>query len=74
MNLFNFQYVGDSPSAEIHHKGIQLEDLDSIKATDLKARIEEMIRIKISVSDELRDLESRRQKIQVSKDYFLHVI
>lgn len=42
-----------------------MEDLDSIKATDLKSRIEEMIRIKISVSDELRDLESRRQKIQV---------
>ncbi|XP_054724927.1 LOW QUALITY PROTEIN: exostosin-3-like [Uloborus diversus] len=60
------KFVGDSPTAEIHHKGIQMEDLESIKAVDLKSRIEEMIRIKISVSDELRDLESRRQKLQVS--------
>ncbi|KFM58926.1 Exostosin-3, partial [Stegodyphus mimosarum] len=41
-----------------------MEDLESIKAVDLKGRIEEMIRIKISVSDELRDLESRRQRLQ----------
>lgn len=35
-----------------------------MKAQDLKARIEEMLRIKLSVSNELRDLESKRQKLQ----------
>ncbi|XP_042902881.1 exostosin-3 [Parasteatoda tepidariorum] len=54
----------DDPVAEIHQKGMQMEDLDSIKAIDLKSRIEEMIRIKVSVSNELRELESRRQKLQ----------
>ncbi|GIY72237.1 exostosin-3 [Caerostris extrusa] len=54
----------DSPAAEIHRSGVQMEDLDSLKSVDLKSRIEEMIRIKISVSDELRDLESKRQKLQ----------
>lgn len=61
-----FKIGNDDPVAEIHQKGVQMEDLDSIKAIDLKSRIEEMIRIKVSVSNELRDLESRRQKLQVS--------
>ncbi|CAL1293424.1 unnamed protein product [Larinioides sclopetarius] len=66
--LFTHYYLskigGDSPAAEVHHGGVQMEDLDSLKSVDLKGRIEEMIRIKISVSDELRDLESKRQKLQ----------
>ncbi|GFQ71601.1 exostosin-like 3 [Trichonephila clavata] len=66
--LFTHYYLskigGDSPAAEVHRGGIQIEDLDSLKSVDLKGRIEEMIHIKISVSDELRDLESKRQKLQ----------
>lgn len=36
-----------------------------MKASDLKLRIDEMIRIKGTVSLELRELESRRQKLQL---------
>ncbi|KAG8199824.1 hypothetical protein JTE90_000912 [Oedothorax gibbosus] len=57
----------ESPGAEdgIHsRKGAQMEDEESLKVADLKGRIEELMRIKVSVSDELRDLESRRQKMQ----------
>lgn len=50
-----------------------MEDLENIKAVDLKGRIEEMIRIKVSVSDELRDLESRRQKLQVSCLFIIEI-
>ncbi|XP_063696402.1 exostosin-3 [Culicoides brevitarsis] len=40
------------------------EDFNSLKASDLKLRIDEMIRIKGTVSIELRELEARRQKLQ----------
>uniref|UniRef100_A0A336MS02 glucuronosyl-galactosyl-proteoglycan 4-alpha-N-acetylglucosaminyltransferase n=1 Tax=Culicoides sonorensis TaxID=179676 RepID=A0A336MS02_CULSO len=40
------------------------EDYNSLKAADLKLRIDEMLRIKNTVSIELRELEARRQKIQ----------
>lgn len=40
------------------------EDYNSLKAADLKLRIDEMLRIKSTVSIELRELESRRQKLQ----------
>ncbi|XP_055680775.1 exostosin-3 [Lutzomyia longipalpis] len=40
------------------------EDFSSLKAADLKLRIDEMMRIKGTVSVELRELESRRQKLQ----------
>ncbi|XP_012160815.1 exostosin-3 isoform X2 [Ceratitis capitata] len=40
------------------------EDFSSMRASDLKMRIEEMLRIKSTVSIELRELESRRQKLQ----------
>ena len=39
------------------------EDLTSVKASDLKFRIEELRRIKASVNNELRELESKRQKL-----------
>jgi len=39
------------------------DDLSSAKASELKIRIEEMLRIKISVNNELRDLEAKRQKL-----------
>lgn len=41
-----------------------LEDFSTLTAQDLKIRIEEMLRIKGSVSAELRELESKRQKLQ----------
>lgn len=41
------------------------EDVNSLKDTDLKARVEELVRIKGSVSSELRDMESKRQKLQM---------
>lgn len=52
-----------------HHRSrSQLEIFEdynlSLKAADLKLRIDEMLRIKSTVSTELRDLEARRQKLQ----------
>ncbi|XP_034250029.1 exostosin-3 [Thrips palmi] len=41
-----------------------LEDLGALKASDLRLRIQEMERIKGSVSAELRDLEAKRQGLQ----------
>lgn len=40
------------------------EDFNSMKATDLKQRIAEMLKIKTTVSTELRELEAKRQKLQ----------
>ncbi|XP_058450453.1 exostosin-3 [Malaya genurostris] len=56
-----------TPSNDIHRTRSQLEafeDISPIKAADLKLRIDEMLRIKGTVSLELRDLEARRQKLQ----------
>lgn len=55
-------------NADIYHSHSKLEAFEnftSMKATDLKARIEEMLRIKVSVSNELRDLEAKRQRLQM---------
>lgn len=46
------------------------EDFTSMKASDLKFRIEEMLRIKVSVSNELRDLEAKRQRLQLEVSGF----
>lgn len=40
------------------------DDLGSVKGRELKVRIEEMMHIKISVNNELQELESKRQKLQ----------
>ena len=51
---------------DIHQTRTRLEgfhDFTSMKAADLKARIEEMLRIKQSVSNELRDLEAKRRRL-----------
>lgn len=40
------------------------EDFNGLQANDLKQRIAEMIKIKTTVSTELRELESKRQKLQ----------
>ncbi|KAF4528808.1 hypothetical protein B566_EDAN017311 [Ephemera danica] len=57
----------DTSETDIHRSRLKLEafeDLSSLKASELKFRIEEMLRIKDSVSLELRDLEARRQRLQ----------
>lgn len=50
------------------------EDYTSLKASELRMRIEELLRIKGSVSTELRDLESRRQKLQADVTLYTHKI
>ncbi|CAO1401237.1 unnamed protein product [Diamesa serratosioi] len=40
------------------------EDFNSMKASELKLRIDEMDKIKSTVSTELRELEAKRQKLQ----------
>uniref|UniRef100_A0AAG5CYZ3 glucuronosyl-galactosyl-proteoglycan 4-alpha-N-acetylglucosaminyltransferase n=1 Tax=Anopheles atroparvus TaxID=41427 RepID=A0AAG5CYZ3_ANOAO len=57
----------NAPHNDIHRTRSQLdtfEEVSPLKAADLKLRIDEMLRIKGTVSLELRDLESRRQKLQ----------
>ncbi|XP_034101913.1 exostosin-3 [Drosophila albomicans] len=57
----------DIPPADVHRSRPLLdayEDFSTMRAGDLKMRIEEMLRIKSTVSVELRELESRRQKLQ----------
>ncbi|XP_018323408.2 exostosin-3 [Agrilus planipennis] len=47
------------------HSHVDLpEDLNFLSETDLKSRIDELLRIKGSVSSELRDMENKRQKLQ----------
>lgn len=41
------------------------EDLNTYTGKDLRTRIEELLRIKGSVSSELRDMENKRQKLQL---------
>ncbi|XP_049887333.1 exostosin-3 [Pectinophora gossypiella] len=48
----------------IHHTLEALGDLSTVNVADLKLRIEEMLRIKASVSTELRELEARRGRLQ----------
>lgn len=62
---------------DIHRTRSKLEafeDFTSMKASDLKSRIEEMLRIKTSVSNELRDLEAKRQRLQVEVSSFTQKI
>lgn len=47
------------------HSHVDLpEDVSSFRDGDLKTRIDELLRIKGSVSSELRDMENKRQKLQ----------
>ena len=58
--------VGNEQSESAFHSRTKLDlpdDLGSAKAAEVKLRIEEMLRIKISVNNELRDLEAKRQKL-----------
>ncbi|KAK6644670.1 hypothetical protein RUM43_000938 [Polyplax serrata] len=57
-----------SPDGDVHRTRAKLEALDdfpSLQASDLKSRIEEMLRIKGSVGTELRDIEAKRQKLHL---------
>ncbi|KNC26170.1 Exostosin-3 [Lucilia cuprina] len=57
----------DVPQLDLHRARPLLdayEDFSSMRASDLKMRIEELLRIKSTVSIELRELEARRQKLQ----------
>ncbi|KAK0080493.1 hypothetical protein PV325_013877 [Microctonus aethiopoides] len=57
----------ENQTLDIHRTRSKLEafdDFTSMKASELKSRIEEMLRIKGSVSNELRDLEAKRQRLQ----------
>lgn len=58
--------VGGEQSKSFHSRNkLDLpDDLGSVKAGEVKIRIEEMLRIKMSVNNELRDLEAKRQKLQ----------
>lgn len=58
----------DSPDKDIYRTFSTLEafeDFTPMKASQLKMRIEEMLRIKVSVNNELRDLSAKRQRLQV---------
>lgn len=58
--------VGNEQSESFHSRNkLDLpDDLGSAKASEIKVRIEEMLRIKMSVNNELKDLEAKRQKLQ----------
>lgn len=65
--VFRFQVESDAPDRDVYRTFSTLEafeDFTSMKASQLKMRIEEMLRIKISVSNELRDLGAKRQRLQ----------
>ncbi|KAG7294998.1 hypothetical protein JYU34_022594 [Plutella xylostella] len=51
-------------SSSVRHTLDALGDFTTLTAADLKMRIEEMLRIKASVSTELRELEARRGRLQ----------
>ncbi|XP_039296108.1 exostosin-3 [Nilaparvata lugens] len=79
--LFTHYYLSnverDAPMGDIHRTRSKLEtyeDFSAMKASDLRMRIEEMLRIKGSVSSELRDLESKRQRLQTAVASFTQKI
>lgn len=72
LTLVNHYYLSNlgNDCDKVSHKSrnkLDYEDLpldDSKKGLDIKLHIEELHKIKISVSNELRDLESKRQSLQ----------
>ncbi|KAF5283760.1 hypothetical protein FQA39_LY17198 [Lamprigera yunnana] len=68
--LITHYYLSTVESNSIHithsaHSHVDLpENLNYLSDMDLKSRIEELYRIKGSVSSELREMESKRQKLQ----------
>lgn len=65
MHHYISEFVGTTDTAKDLQRRIQLDDVHLLEVKDLKLRIEEFLRIKSSVSAELRDLEKKRQKLQV---------
>lgn len=69
--------VESGVSSNIHdvHSHLDLsEDYSLLKAQELRTRVEELVRIKGSVSSELRDMESKRQKLQLElTSYTRHI-
>uniref|UniRef100_U5EV17 glucuronosyl-galactosyl-proteoglycan 4-alpha-N-acetylglucosaminyltransferase n=1 Tax=Corethrella appendiculata TaxID=1370023 RepID=U5EV17_9DIPT len=68
IHYYLLRVESDIPQQNVHHRTRSqleaFEDFSSLKAADLKLRIDEMLRIKGTVSVELRELEARRQKLQ----------
>ncbi|XP_075551569.1 exostosin like glycosyltransferase 3 [Dermacentor variabilis] len=62
MHYYISKFVGTVDTATDLQRRIQLDDIHVLE--DLKLRIEEFLRIKLSVSSELRDLEKKRQRLQ----------
>ena len=63
-HVYLSKVASDTESSYLSRNKLDLpDDLGSAKASELKIRIEEMLRIKISVNNELRDLEAKRQKL-----------
>lgn len=68
--LITHYYLSMVESNSVHiahsaHSHVDLpENLNYLNDMDLKTRVEELYRIKGSVSSELRDMESKRQKLQ----------
>lgn len=81
--LFTHYYISnverdrERPLLDVHRSRTKLEayeDFSALKASDLKMRIQEMLRIKGSVSTELRDLEAKRQRLQSEVVLYAHKI
>lgn len=73
----NVERDRERPLLDVHRSRTKLEayeDYSALKASDLKMRIQEMLRIKGSVSTELRDLEAKRQRLQSDVVTFTHKI
>lgn len=64
MHHYISKFVGSVDSTKDLQRRIHLDDVHILELKDLKLRIEEFLRIKLSVSSELRDLEKKRQKLQ----------
>ncbi|KAI5634761.1 glycosyl transferase family 64 domain-containing protein [Phthorimaea operculella] len=62
--LSKYETTSNIGMNSIHHTLESLGDLSTVNVADLKIRIEEMLRIKASVSTELRELEARRGRLQ----------
>lgn len=62
--LSKYDETGTLSSNPMRHTLEALGDISTMNAADLKLRIEEMLRIKASVSTELRELEAKRGRLQ----------
>ncbi|XP_054272009.1 exostosin-3-like [Macrosteles quadrilineatus] len=79
--LFTHYYLSNVESdvslGDIHRTRSKLEayeEFGMFRGADLKTRIEEMLRIKGSVSTELRDLEAKRQRLTADISSLTHKI